>query len=235
MTNAPLLQVQNLTVTLRGQELIRDISFGLDRHDFLAIIGPNGAGKTVLVKALLGLLPSRGEVRWQGGRRVGYVPQQVYLDRSISVTLFDFLQLKASLLALPKEAIDRALADVGLPNTTRSMPLAQLSGGQLQRALIALALLGDPNVLFLDEPTASVDGPGEEQIYSLLHRLQDERGTAIVLVSHELDLVRNYATHILCINRELVCFGEPELYLQPETLHKLYGGGNHVNHVNQRS
>ncbi len=232
MANAPLLQVDNVGVTLRNQTIIRGISFAVARGDFLAIIGPNGAGKTVLVKTLLGQLPHTGNIAWSPNVHIGYVPQQIDLDRYLTITLSDFLHLKTSILKTPTTEITEALRLVGLPAQTLKTPLNALSGGQLQRGLIAFALIGNPDVIFFDEPTASVDAPGEEQIYELLHRLQDERGMAIVLVSRELDLVSRYASHILCLNRDMICYGDPGISLKPEMLTKLYGtSSTHVHHL----
>ena len=231
MADASLLQIENVGVSLRNQTILQGISFAIKRGDFLAIIGPNGAGKTVLVKTLLGQLPHTGRVTWAEKVRIGYVPQQIDLDRYLTITLRDFLALKVSILKLTDSEIVEAIRLVGLPETTLLTPLSALSGGQLQRGLIAFSLIGNPDIIFFDEPTASVDTPGEEQIYELLHRLQDEKGMAIVLVSHELDLVSRYASHILCLNREMICYGEPNASLKPEMLSKLYGNSAHVHHL----
>lgn len=232
MANAPLLQVTDLSVTLRGQKLVSGVSFSIAKGDFVAIIGPNGAGKTVLVKSLLGHLPHTGTAEWAPKVGIGYVPQQVDFDRYLSLTLSDFLTLKTTILGISYKTIREAIQRVGLPEEVLTHQLSSLSGGQLQRGLIAFALIGSPDIIFFDEPTASVDAPGEEQIYAMLHRLQDEQGMAIVLVSHELELVSKYATSILCLNREMICFGEPTLYLKPEIVAKLYGASTHVHHPN---
>lgn len=224
----PILNVSNLSVSFENTRVLEGVSFSIERGDFLAVIGPNGSGKTVLVRALLGNLPYEGTITWQPNIKIGYVPQQIDWDRYLSLTLHDFLKLKIRILKLPETAIEKAISQVGLEQKTLAMPLKFLSGGQVQRGLVAFALIGDPDVVFFDEPTASVDTPGEEQIYETLHRLQDEDGLTIILVSHELDLVSKYANKILCLNREMICFGGPELALRPENMKKLYGGKTHV-------
>lgn len=226
-----LLKAERVSVNFPTGPAITDISFELQRGDFLALIGPNGSGKTVLVRTLLGSLPYTGSVEWAPNVKIGYVPQQLDWDRSLSLTLKDFLELKTSILKLPKTVITKVLSQVGLANANLDTPLRFLSGGQVQRGLIAFALIGDPDVIFFDEPTASVDSPGEEQIYETLHRLQDESDLSIILVSHELDLVSKFATKILCINRRMVCFGDLSLSLKPEVLEKLYGSHNHVHQL----
>jgi ABC-type Mn2+/Zn2+ transport system ATPase subunit len=103
------------------------------------------------------------------------------------------------------------------------IPVGHLSGGQFQRGLIGFALIGNPNVLLLDEPTASIDEPGEEHIYELIHRLQDQYNLAVITVSHDLSFVYRYATKVLCLNRRSVCMGAPREALTPEVLEQLYG------------
>ena len=120
-------------------------------------------------------------------------------------------------------SLDELSNKIGLTADIRKTPVGHLSGGQFQRALIGFALIGQPNVLLLDEPTASVDEPGEEHIYELIHRLQDEQDLATVMVSHDLSFVFRYATTVLCLNRQKVCFGNPRDALSHNVLEKLYG------------
>src|SRR5687768_11100044 len=204
-----IVKAKEVSVSFPTGIAIEGVTFELKRGDFLAVIGPNGSGKTVLVRALLGALPYSGTIEWIKGAKIGYVPQQVDLDRYVSLTLEDFLNLKTKILNLPEAAILKAVGLVGLPEAALKSQIRFLSGGQLQRGLVAFALLGDPDVIFLDEPTASIDVAGEEKIYETLHRLQDSTDLAVVLISHELDLVSRYATKILCINRQMICYGDP--------------------------
>lgn len=231
MTTQPLLSAEKVSVRFPSGIAINNISFSLEKGDFLAIIGPNGSGKTVLVRSLLGTLPHEGTIAWAPNIKIGYVPQQVDLDRYISLTLNDFLAIKSRILHLPPEAIAKAIRLVGLPEKILSSQIRFLSGGQLQRGLVAFALLGDPDVIFLDEPTASVDAAGEEKIYETLHRLQDEINLTVVLISHELDLVSRYANKILCINREMVCYGDPSVSLKTDILERLYGSRAHIHEL----
>ena len=223
-----LVRAEKVSVNFPTGPAVSDISFEINRRDFLALIGPNGSGKTVLVRALLGSLPYQGSITWAKGAKIGYVPQQVDLDRYVSLTLEDFLKLKIRILKLKDAEIKRVIALVGLPEKILKSQIRFLSGGQLQRGLVAFALLGSPDIIFLDEPTASIDVAGEEQIYETLHRLQDESDLTVVLISHELDLVSRYATKILCINREMVCYGDPSLSLKTDVIEKLYGTKAHV-------
>ncbi|MBI4087519.1 MAG: metal ABC transporter ATP-binding protein [Candidatus Liptonbacteria bacterium] len=218
-----VVSVKNVRVKLDGRTVIDNLSFEIESGDGLAIIGPNGSGKTVLLKTLLGLIPYEGGVEWQPDMRIGYVPQKIDADRHLPLNLKNLLIAKEKALGLKASLVDVA-SDVGLPKASLETPIGHLSGGQFQRALIAFALLGKPNVLLLDEPTASIDLPGEEKIYELIHRLQDKYHMTIILVSHDLSFVYRYATKVLCLNKTGLCFGTPEEALNPQTLEKLYGG-----------
>jgi zinc transport system ATP-binding protein len=218
-----LLTVSNLGVRLGNKTIIENISFDLAANETLSILGPNGSGKTVLLKALLNLLPYSGEITWSPQVRIGYVPQKIEADRHLPLTYMDLFISKCKLLKVTTQVIDRISESVGLTKEMLELPVGHLSGGYFQRGLIAFALLGEPNVLLLDEPTASVDEPGEEHIYELIGRLQRQYGLAIIAVSHDLSFVYRYATRVLCLNKHSVCLGPPEEAITPETLAKLYG------------
>jgi zinc transport system ATP-binding protein len=217
-----ILTVKDLAVTLNGNPVLKNLSFSIAAGDALAVIGPNGSGKTVLLKALLGLLPHRGTITWASGAKVGYVPQKIDADRHLPMNARDLIEAKARILHLPHAAAIATAKSVGLTPDALQTPVGHLSGGMFQKALIAFALLGDPNVILFDEPTASLDELSEEHVYDLIHNLQDSRGITTILVSHDLSVVYKYASHVLCVNRDLVCFGAPEEALTPEVLDKLY-------------
>lgn len=218
-----ILEVKNLSVVLGSSKILDNLSFSVDKGQTIAIIGPNGAGKTVLFKALIGALPFQGEIRWMKNIKIGYVPQRLDLDPQLALTLADLLFLKVRILKLPPSVVDEAARLTHLNKEDFRTKLINLPAGKLQRAMIALALIGNPSVLLFDEPTSGVDLPREELIYQTLHELQDARGISMLLVSHDLNLVYKYATHVLCINSQMVCFGEPEKALTSELLTKLYG------------
>jgi zinc transport system ATP-binding protein len=223
-TMSTIVTARDIQVSFDGEIALKNVSFELEEGDSLAIIGPNGAGKSILLKTLLGMIPHQGLITWRSGIRIGYVPQKIDADRHLPITITNLLAAKAAALSLSPKDISEAIASVGLDKRILETSIGHLSGGQFQRALIAFALLGRPQVLILDEPTASIDKPGEEQMYELIHRLQDEYHMTIILVSHDLSFVYRYATKVLCINREGICFGKPEQALTPEVLQNLYGG-----------
>ncbi len=220
---APLLTVRNLGVAFGGLTIFRNLSFEVKAGEVAAIIGPNGAGKTVLLKTLLGLVPYQGTITWSGDIKLAYVPQKIDADRHLPINLVNLLEAKAHILKLRHKDITEASHVVGLTHEILKTPIGHLSGGQFQKALIAFALLGNPNMILFDEPTASLDELSEEHIYELMHELQDERGITFILVSHDLSVVYQYADKVLCLNKEKICYGTPEEAFTPEVLTELYG------------
>jgi zinc transport system ATP-binding protein len=227
------LEVKGLAIRFGTTEIVRDVSFSVPQGSSLAVIGPNGAGKTILFRALIGSLPYEGSIRWATGTRLGYVPQKLDIERDLPVTGGDFLTAKAAVVRAQRSAIFTALAGVGLDKEILRIPIGALSGGQFQRLLVAFALIGNPNVLLLDEPAAGVDAPGQEQLSGLVRRLQEEHRITIILISHDLSVVYRYATSVLCLSRTYSCVGPPQTVLTPEVLTRLYGMplGFHVHDV----
>ena len=218
-----ILKASDVTVAFEEETVLDNVSLELNAGEGLAIIGPNGAGKTVLLRALLGMAPYHGKITWAEGTRIGYVPQKIDADRHLPVNFRNLLAAKANVLKLDPSTIDAIIQTVGITEKMLETSVGHLSGGEFQRSLIAFALLGDPNVLILDEPTASIDVSGEQQTYELIHRLQDEHGITVIVVSHDLSFVYRYATKVFCLNKSNICFGNPSDALTPEALEKLYG------------
>jgi len=218
----PVLSVSNLTVAFGERIVIQDLSFAVARGENLAVIGPNGAGKSVLLRTLLGLLPHSGFIQWAPGTKLGYVPQAIAADRQLPLHIDDLLNAKARMLKLPAEQVQKVAASVGLIEELLATRVGILSGGQFQKALIAFALLGDPTVLLVDEPTASMDELAEERIYELLEKLRVERNLTVLMVSHDLSVVYQRATKVLCVSKGKPCFGAPREILTPETLAEVY-------------
>jgi zinc transport system ATP-binding protein len=217
-----LLEVKNLKVTLDGSAILSGLNFSVQEGEFLTILGPNGSGKTVLLKAVLGLVPYEGDLKWHKKRRVGYLPQglnQVSF-RDMPLTVKDFFALKK---VGPREVVE-LLALVGLARDILNKRAGYLSGGEFQRMLVAWVLASRPNVLFLDEPTAAVDIAGGETIYSLLSDIWRKQKLTILNVTHDLNIVFAHSTHVLCLSRfGHRCYGVPKEVLTPEVLNDLYG------------
>jgi len=231
---APILNVRDLSVSFNNQEVLKDVSFSVNESDVLAIIGPNGAGKTVLFRALMNLISYNGEIKWREDARIGYVPQKLFEKAELPLTVKEFFILKSKNLFFKDEQLIKSIAhelkSVGLKPEILNQQLINLSRGQFQRVLIAWAILRRPNVLLFDEPTAGIDIAGEGSVYNLLHKLQDERGMTVLIISHDLNIVYRYADKVLCLNKEGLCFGEPKKALTSEQIERLYGESAFYHH-----
>jgi zinc transport system ATP-binding protein len=219
-----VLHVSNLSVRFGSKAVLEDLSFSVEAGSTLAVIGPNGSGKTVLFKALIGALPSEGTITWAPGTRIGYVPQKLDLERDLPISGRDFLRAKASVSQASPADVTHAMEVVHLGPAIAAQPIGTLSGGQFQRLLLAFALMGRPTVLLFDEPTASVDAPGEEGLYTTLARLQQTEHMTLLFISHELSLVYHRADTVLCLSPfRGACLGPPLEILTPERLQEAYG------------
>ncbi|MGA8056379.1 MAG: ABC transporter ATP-binding protein [Burkholderiales bacterium] len=233
MSRDIVCEFEGVTAGYDRVPVLDDVTLAVRRGEFLGVIGPNGGGKTTLLRVALGLLePQRGRVAVLGQaprvacRRVGYVPQFSRFDREFPITVAEsVLAARLSPGWLPRRLTpaDRSAAALALDEmqvgNLAARPIAQLSGGELQRVLLARALACEPEILFLDEPTANVDVRMEETIFDLLRRL-NQRMT-VVVVSHDIGFVTEHATRVACVNRGLECH-EPGA-LAGDVFARLYG------------
>lgn len=228
MDDKTILSVKNLTVNFNGSEVLSNVSFEVKKGEIFVVIGPNGAGKTVLFRALLDLIPYKGEIKWQKNIRLGYVPQRFNIVKDFPLTVGEFLQLSPPENKLIE--LFRILEFVGfkgdehhLEQHILNQKIGALSSGELQRILIATALLDKPGVLLFDEPTSGVDIASEEEIYERLEKLNQEENFTLLLISHDLSVVHKFASGVLCLNKKAVCFGKPHNAITPDVLNELYG------------
>jgi zinc transport system ATP-binding protein len=214
-----ILRVSNLSVEISNQRIIDNLSFETKRGVTLAIVGPNGAGKTTLFRALLNLIPYTGKIEWSEKVKIGYVPQ-ILSVRDIPISVKEFLSFKNE----SGSDINAVLASVGLDSeAVVDKSLGVLSGGQLRRVLIAWAIVDKPNVLLFDEPTSGVDLDSEEAIYGMLKRLTEQNKITLLLISHDLHIVREYSDYALALNKCLVFFGESKEVMNPAIQKLIYG------------
>jgi zinc transport system ATP-binding protein len=222
--NDILLEVKNLNVSFDKEKVLKDLSFQVRQGEILTILGPNGAGKSVLIKALLGLLPYQGTIQWNKNLKVGYLPQGLnqLKVKDLPLTVGDFFALKDKLPK--KEEILKHLSLVGLDEEILSKKAGNLSGGQFQRMLVAWVLVSYPEVIFFDEPTSGIDIGGGETIYSLLYNIWKKEKITIFLVTHDLNIVYQHSTHILCLSQKgYHCFGKPNEVLNAKVLKETFG------------
>jgi len=215
--NDHILKVSNLSVRLQNQTILDNVNFKVRKGTSLAVLGPNGAGKTVLFKSLLNLVPYEGKVEWEGKVKIGYVPQNIAVS-DIPITVKEFLSLRK------RSEVESCLDAVKLDAKDLSdKRLGILSGGQFRRVLIAWALIDNPNVLLLDEPTIGVDVGGEEPIFVMLNDLKKSNKMTILLITHDVHIVNEYSDYLLALNRCVTFFGESKQIMNPTVQRTLYG------------
>lgn len=203
-----LVTLDNISVRFGEQPVLSDISLALQPGRILTLLGPNGAGKSTLVRVVLGLLPvTTGSVERSRDLRIGYVPQKLHIDATLPLSVERFMRLRPG---VSKADVLPALKRVQAGHLLTS-PLQKLSGGETQRVLLARALLNQPQLLVLDEPTQGVDVNGQVALYDLINQLRNELNCGVLMVSHDLHLVMAKTDDVLCLNHHICCSGTPEV------------------------
>ena len=215
-----LISARGLGLARSGRTILQGVDIDIRAGEIVTLIGPNGAGKTTLVRVLLGLEPpDRGAMVRKDGLVVGYVPQRFDVDRAIPLTAARFVSLGRR---VETEEIERVLSEVGAGQLA-DRQLAELSGGELQRVILARSLVRSPGLLVLDEPVRGVDYVGEAELYTLIGRLRTERGFGVLLVSHDLHVVMAQSDRVICLNRHVCCSGVPQSVAQHPEYARLFG------------
>lgn len=216
----PLLKLNQVSKSYHKNLVLEDVSFSVNRGETVTLIGPNGAGKSTLMKIALGILDaSSGEVDREKNISIGYMPQKVMIDTVLPLSVKDFLYLR------PKTTYDDvaiALETVRLSHLA-DHPVQSASGGEMQRILLARAILGKPDLLVLDEPVQGIDIMGQQEIYGLIAKIRDETGCGVLMISHDLHLVMASTNHVLCLNRHICCSGTPEFVKANPEYHAMMG------------
>ena len=239
----PAVVFEGVSVTLGGVSILDRVTAAVPRGGCTSIVGPNGAGKTTLLLALLGEVPYRGGIHFSSkinrNVRVGYVPQRLAFDRGIPLTVTEFMNLgfqdKPLWFGLSGDLKKKTRKQLAMVKSDHleNRRLGALSGGELQRVLLALALAQEPDLLVLDEPAAGVDIHGEHVFCELLDNLRTKLGFTQLMVSHDLATVTHHATHVICLNHRVAAEGPPCQALTDETLTAIFG--MHMGLVDSRS
>jgi zinc transport system ATP-binding protein len=239
----PLVSLRDLRVELGGAPILRGVTASIPRGQVTALIGLNGSGKTTLLRALVNEYPHRGEIKFHCGHdhskpypeAIGYVPQRLTLDARLPLTVCDFLALTLSrrplFLGISKRTRERCKAMLARVDVSECLdvPLEGLSGGQLQRVLLALALEPQPELLLLDEPAAGIDFRDQKKFYELIANLNRETGVTVLLVSHDLNMVQAHAHDVLCLRGGAIqCQGPPNEILTPINMSLVFGAELHM-------
>ncbi|SYZ74688.1 ABC transporter related protein [Candidatus Zixiibacteriota bacterium] len=226
---------QTVSVIVDGLRILDGISTEIPAGSVTALIGPNGAGKTTMLKVMLGKMPYEGKVIYkdENGKsvapRFGYVPQSMDFDRGQPMTVLDFLvmpyQRKPLWFGRRESLVARAVENLNIVESSHlaDYQVGKLSGGELQRVLLASALCGNPNLLLLDEPVSGIDIAGERLFCDLLESIQRRRRFTMIIVSHDLSVVSNHADHVICLNKSMICQGETRTILTPDNLRAVFG------------
>jgi zinc transport system ATP-binding protein len=243
VASPPLVAIRDLRVELGGHLILNGVNAEIARGQITGLIGLNGSGKTTLLRAIVGEYPFRGEIRFRCGHdhsrpnpeHVGYVPQRLTLDGRHPLTVRDLFALALSrrpiFLGIPKWVSERAtvlLNQVGMAEILDN-PMDGLSGGQLQRVLLALALEPSPELLLLDEPAAGIDFKDQKKFYDLITHFNRARGLTVILVSHDLNMIHAHTDHVLCLKDGTIkCQGTPNEVLTPMNLSLTFGAEMHL-------
>lgn len=224
-TSDALIHADHITLHFGETEVLKDVSFLLESGSFTTILGPNGAGKTQLLRLMLGLLkPSSGEIsRSFAISQVAYIPQKLAIDPTFPMTVAEFLEAYVEPHSLWFKHLLPSF-DVAF-DAERLLPkrVGTLSGGELQRVLLAAALSTQPKILFLDEFATGIDPRGQAELYHYLHRLNERDRVTIVMVSHDIDIAAQYADVVFCLNKRLICMGRPHEVFTQKNFQKMYG------------
>ena len=216
----PLVQARGVSLRIGRRRVLDAVDLAVRAGEIVTVVGLNGAGKSTLVRVILGIVePDSGEVSRRPGLRIGYAPQHMQRDPVLPMTVARFMTIGAP---APRTTLQRVLEEVGA-NPILDHPLAELSGGEMQRVLLARALLREPQLLVLDEPLAGVDVTSQSDLYRLIADIRDRRGCGVLLVSHDLHLVMAATDTVVCLNRHVCCTGRPQVVLRDPEFIALFG------------
>lgn len=215
-----LIKINALDVKYGGKKVLQNLHLSLTKREIVTIVGPNGSGKTTLFKAIIGTAPiSSGKVILKPNLKIGYVPQQLNIDGSLPLTVSRFLQIAQNNNG---KSLKQALEMVGIEDILKAQ-ISKLSGGQMQRVLLARAIVNQPDVLLLDEATRGLDQPGAAAFYRLIENIRTDTGCAVLMISHDLHVVMAASDRVICLNGHICCEGAPQTVATSPQYKALFG------------
>ena len=229
-----LIEANGITVTRGGKDILAAAGLRVRDGEIVTLIGPNGAGKTTMIRVVLGLMKAdRGDVVRRSGLVIGYMPQRLHIDPTLPLTVARFLAMGQgsrnggsrngeSRNGASADRAAQVLDEVGA-GTVMETPLQAVSGGEFQRVVLARALLREPDLLVLDEPSQGIDVTGQAELYRLITRIRDRRGCGVLMVSHDLHLVMTDTDQVVCLNHHVCCAGHPETVTNDPKYIQLFG------------
>jgi zinc transport system ATP-binding protein len=241
-----IIEAKNISVNYGSSEVLKNISFGIEKGDFVGLAGSNGAGKTTLVKALLGLLPltsgkielfGENEERFKDWQKIGYLPQKfstinalfpATVEEVITLGLLSTKKFPKRITATDRKKARVLMMELGITEQAKKM-LSELSGGQQQKVLLGRALISEPEVLIFDEPSTALDPNSRDAFFKLLQTLNQEKGITIILITHDTGYIGKYANKLLYIDRELIYFGKFSEFCADHKMKSYFG--EHEQHI----
>ncbi len=207
MDNSCLIKAEDISIQFGDRQVLQNVSLTIKQGQVLTLIGPNGAGKTTLVRIILGLLkPQSGRIEKPQNLRIGYMPQKLHVEATMPITVRRFLELARHKSSAP---IDEILQEVQITHLMHHQ-LRSISGGEMQRVLLARALSQQPQLLVLDEPAQGVDVSGQAELYQLINDIRARHNCGVLMISHDLHLVMAKTDEVVCLNHHICCHGRPE-------------------------
>lgn len=200
-----LLELSNVSVRTAQQTILSSVDLRVQSGEIVTLIGPNGAGKTTLVRVVLGLLDYNGSKKTKPNLRIGYMPQKLELNSQLPMTVKRFLKVSGA----KEQHVDKWLSILGI-TALAPQAMQSVSGGELQRVLLARALMQNPELLVLDEPAQGVDINGQAELYQLIQEIKAEQNCGVLMVSHDLHVVMAQTDKVVCLNQHVCCQGHPE-------------------------
>ena len=216
-------ELKNISLKLNNNEILRDINLQLKKGEITTLIGPNGGGKTSIARILIGVIKAnQGEVLIEKNYKIGYMPQKLIIDNTIPIRVIDFINLSSLKNHNSKENQEKLASRLGLTNILQKS-IHEISGGELQKVSMLRALIQNPEILVLDEPTQFMDIAAQGEFYQLIDEIRQQKHCAVLMISHDLHMVMQKTNQVICVNHHICCHGNPESISEHPEYLSLFG------------